>query len=202
MEKRLDFFLFLGSTYTHLSVHRAERLAARAGVGLRWRPFSARTLMLEQNNRPFIGKPVKLAYMWRDLERRAQRHGVPFVAIPPYPIDMEQLGNRVATVAALEGWCAGFMQAAYAAWFLQNRDPGDVRTLEELLLGMGRDPATVLGRADSAEIRERYAEETDAARRLGIFGSPTFACGSEIFWGDDRLEDALDWCQAPTRTGA
>jgi len=202
MEKRLDFFLFLGSTYTHLSVHRAEMLAGRAGVGLHWRPFSARTLMLEQNNRPFIGKPVKLAYMWRDLERRARRHGVPFVSIPPYPIDMEELGNRVATVAALEGWCAGFMQAAYAAWFVQNRDPGAPETLADLLLGMKRDPATVLARADSAEIRERYAEETDAARRLGIFGSPTFACGSEIFWGDDRLEDAIDWCQAPTRTEA
>ena len=198
MEKRLDFFLFLGSTYTHLSVHRAEQLAGRAGVALRWRPFSARTLMLEQNNRPFIGKPVKLAYMWRDLERRARRHGVPFVSIPPYPIDMEELGNRVATVAALEGWCAGFMQAAYAAWFLHNRDPGAPETLTHLLLGMRRDPASVLARADSADIRDRYAEETEAARRLGIFGSPTFACGTEIFWGDDRLEDAIEWCQAST----
>jgi 2-hydroxychromene-2-carboxylate isomerase len=201
MEKRLDFFLFLGSTYTHLSVHRAERLAARAGVALRWRPFSARTLMLEQNNRPFIGKPVKLAYMWRDLERRARRHGVPFVSIPPYPIDMEELGNRVATVAALEGWCARFMKAAYAAWFLQQRDPGSPQTLTDLLRGMERDPAVVLARADSAEIRDRYAEETATARSMGIFGSPTFACGAEIFWGDDRLEDAIEWCQAPSGHG-
>jgi 2-hydroxychromene-2-carboxylate isomerase len=201
MEKRLDFFLFLGSTYTHLSVHRAERLAARAGVALRWRPFSARTLMLEQNNRPFIGKPVKLAYMWRDLERRAQRHGVPFVSIPPYPIDRDELGNRVATVAALEGWCAGFMKAAYAAWFLQHRDPGSPETLTDLLRGMARDPADVLARADSAEVRDRYAEETATARTMGIFGSPTFACDAEIFWGDDRLEDAIDWCQAPGAHG-
>ena len=74
----LDFFYFIGSTYTHLAVHRAEGLAARAGVELSWRPFSVRTLMREQNNIPFAGKPVKAAYMWRDIERRAARLGVPF----------------------------------------------------------------------------------------------------------------------------
>lgn len=36
----------------------------------------------------------------------------------------------------------------------------------------------------------------EAVRELGIFGSPTFACESEIFWGDDRLEDAIDWCRS------
>lgn len=35
--------------------------------------------------------------------------------------------------------------------------------------------------------------ETSAARDLGIFGSPTFATGGEIFWGDDRLDDAVSW---------
>ena len=63
MQKQLDFFLFLGSTYTYLAVNRAEQVAARAGVALRWRPFSVRSIMVEQNNRPFVGKPVKLSYM-------------------------------------------------------------------------------------------------------------------------------------------
>src|SRR3954453_2832010 len=104
MQKQLDLFLFLGSTYTYLTVNRADRLATSEGITLRWRPFSARSLMIEQNNRPFIGKPVKLAYMWRDLERRAHRHAVPFRTIPHYPNDADELANRVATIAALEGW--------------------------------------------------------------------------------------------------
>jgi 2-hydroxychromene-2-carboxylate isomerase len=45
-------------------------------------------------------------------------------------------------------------------------------------------------------VKERWEAETDAARKLGIFGSPTFAIGAEIFWGDDRLEDALEWARA------
>src|SRR5262245_56472095 len=193
MEKHLDFFLFLGSTYTYLAVNRADRLAARHGITLRWRPFSARSLMIEQNNRPFVGKPVKLAYMWRDLERRALRHGLPFVSIPHYPTDADELANRVATLAALEGWCPEFAKAAYATWFIENKDPGTIEHLSALLLGMNRNPAEVIARANSQEIRDKYAAETEVARSMGIFGSPTFACGAEIFWGDDRLEDAIDW---------
>ena len=127
MARTLDFFLFIGSTYTYLAVNRAEAAAARAGIALRWRPFSARTIMLEQNNRPFVGKPVKMTYMWRDLERRAERHGVPFAAIPPYPIDMDERANRVATLAADEGWCPAFTRAIYAQWFLEGRTPAPRR---------------------------------------------------------------------------
>ena len=74
----IEFFYFIGSTYSYLSVSRAEDLAARNGVVLDWRPFSVRTMMREQNNIPFATKPVKMSYMWRDLERRAARFGVPF----------------------------------------------------------------------------------------------------------------------------
>ncbi|MFO1267998.1 MAG: DsbA family protein [Rubrivivax sp.] len=122
MPPRLDFYFFIGSTYSHLSVSRAAALAKAAGVDLVWRPFSVRTLMREQNNSPFVGKPVKMRYMWRDLERRAQRFGVPFDGIPPYPIDPDELANRVAMLAAIEAWCPAFAASAYRAWFIDKQD--------------------------------------------------------------------------------
>src|SRR5258706_4979699 len=195
MEKQLDFYCFLGSTYTYLAVNRAEEVAARENITLRWRPFSVRSIMLEQNNRPFIGKPVKLSYMWRDIERRAHRYGVPFKSIPNYPNDAEELANRVATLAALERWCAQFAKAAYLAWFMENKDPGKIECLSDVLRGMNRNPDKVIAGANSQEVRVKYAAETELARSMGIFGSPTFVCESEIFWGDDRLEDAIDWCK-------
>ncbi len=195
MQKQLDFFYFVGSTYTYLSVMRAEEFARRENVPLRWRPFSVRTLMREQNNTPFATKPAKLKYMWRDVERRARRHGLDFSAVPAYPVDTDELANRVATLAAIEGWCPAFTQAAYKAWFLENKDPGDIGHLSALLTGLGRDAAGVLARAGEQDIRDAYAAETGVAREMGIFGSPTFACGAEIFWGDDRLEDAVEWCK-------
>jgi 2-hydroxychromene-2-carboxylate isomerase len=197
MQKHLDFFYFVGSTYTYLAVSRAERLANRGNVVLRWRPFSVRTIMHEQNNIPFASKPVKLKYMWRDLERRAHRHGVPFDSPPTkYPIDADELANRVATVAAIEDWCPVFTKAAYIAWFVENKDPGEVDHLSEILLRIGQTPTDVIARANSQSVRDKYDSETDIARTLGIFGSPTFVCGTEIFWGDDRLEDAIDWCKS------
>jgi 2-hydroxychromene-2-carboxylate isomerase len=196
MPKQLDFFLFLGSTYTYLAVNRADAFATREGISLRWRPFSVRSIMIEQNNRPFVGKPVKLSYMWRDLERRAQRHGIPFASIPNYPNDADELANRVATVAAIEGWCPPFAQAAYRAWFLENKDPGTLESLSVVLEHLGKNPREVVADANSQAIRDRYAQESETARSLGIFGSPTFVYGAELFWGDDRLEDAVDWCKS------
>jgi len=179
-------------------VQRAEAEAARAGVTLRWRPFSVRTLMNEQNNKPFVGKPAKLKYMWRDVERRALRHGLPYVKAPRYPIDAQELANRMATLAAMQGWAPAFLRAAYDLWFLEDKDPGEPDHLHALLqrLGKGAQAETLLAEADGAAVREQYASETTTARALGIFGSPTFVCGGELFWGDDRLDDAVDWCAA------
>ena len=189
----IDFFFFIGSTYTYLSVQRIEAVAAARGVAVRWRPFSVRTLMQEQNNSPFAGKPVKMRYMWRDIERRAARHGLPWAGIPAYPVDAQQLANRVATVAAQEGWCPAFVKACYDDWFLHRLVPGELAQVQGVLARLGRDAETVIAQADSDATRAAYAASTDAARAAGIFGSPSFCVGDEIFWGDDRLEDALDW---------
>ena len=196
MSSAMDFYFFIGSTYSYLSVMRAESLAAQAGVGLVWRPFSVRTLMREQNNIPFATKPIKMKYMWRDVERRASTFGVPFDGVPPYPIDPNELANHVATLAALEGWCKDFTRAAYRKWFLGKQDPGSPEALREVLQALGHDADRCIGRASDADVKQAYAAATERARQLGLFGSPTFVVGDEIFWGDDRLEDALAWCKA------
>lgn len=196
MPREMDFFFYIGSTYSYLSIMRVDEVAAREGLALRWRPFSVRSIMLEQNNRPFVGKPVKLAYMWRDLERRANHYGIPFKSPPEYPVDPEGLANRVAVVASLEGWCPEYTKATYRAWFIDNKAPGDVQHLRSTLLALGKDPERMIARADDPEIRARYDSETEHAKGLGIFGSPTFMWGKEIFWGDDRFEDAIEWARA------
>lgn len=197
MTRRLEFYFFIGSTYSHLSVHRASALAAECGVELVWRPFSLRTLLREQNNTPFLDKPAKMAYMWRDLERRASRFGVPFAGPGPYPIDPESRASHVATLAALEGWCEPFAREVYRTWFVDGVDPGRPEVLARIVTSLGK-PADCLERAQAPEVIARYVEQTDAARALGLFGSPTFVhAGRELFWGDDRLEEALEWaCRA------
>jgi 2-hydroxychromene-2-carboxylate isomerase len=134
--------------------------------------------------------------MWRDLERRAAKFGVPFDGAPQYPIDPQELANHVATLAAREGWCREFTQSAYRAWFLEKQDPGVPENLRSILQSIGRDPDACIARAEAEQTKQEYLSATDRARQLGIFGSPTFVVGQEVFWGDDRLEDAIAWCKA------
>ena len=197
MARQLDFYFFIGSTYTYLSVMRIESEASSVDINVRWRPFFLRTILLEQNYSPFVGKPAKLRYMWRDLERRAGHHRVEFNGIPPYPVDPDGLANRIAWLASLEGWCPQFTKAVYRDWFLEHRVPGEPDGTRQLLARLGHDADATIERANSGQNRATLDEVTSAAAAMGIFGSPTFAVGPEIFWGDDRLEDAVEWpCRA------
>lgn len=196
MPHSVDFHFFIGSTYTYLAVNRASALAAAAGVTLNWRPFSLRTILREQDNSPFLGKPDKLRYMWRDIERRAQRCGIPFAGPAPYPIDPDSRASHVATLAHAEGWCEPFVREVYRTWFLDRVDPGLPDVLAGIVARTGQ-PADVLQRAEAPEVVARYADHTVEARAQGVFGSPSFVTADgEVFWGDDRLEEALEWARA------
>ena len=104
MPDAIDFWFSTGSTYTYLSVSRLEKVAAATGVRFNWRPFSVRVIMREQNNTPFATKPVKMGYMWRDIERRAGLYGLQAKVPAPYPLQEFDLANRLALLGLDEGW--------------------------------------------------------------------------------------------------
>lgn len=189
----IDFWLTLGSTYSYLSVMRLPELERSAGIRFRWRPFHLLVILQEMNHVPFADKPAKSAYMWRDIERRAAMYGMPVKVPAPYPAKASITANLVATVGMREGWGSDFIRAAYRRWFVLGEETGSEPNLSESLREIGQDPAAALATADSAETREALAAETAIAKDLGIFGSPTFVVGRELFWGDDRLEDAIGW---------
>ncbi len=189
----VDFWFSIGSTYTYLTVMRIDDVSARTGVPFRWRPFDVRALMLAMDNIPFSTKPVKARYMWRDVERRAEMYGVPWSDIPIYPLKHLTFVNRIALVGARAGWCADYARAAYRRWFGKGCDISIEPDLSASLRDTGQDPVRILALAASDEGKAALEAETDAASTLGIFGAPTFAVGGELFWGDDRLEDAIAW---------
>jgi 2-hydroxychromene-2-carboxylate isomerase len=193
----IDFWYSIGSTYSYLTVMRLDRVAAETGVSFRWRPFNVRHVMTEQNNIPFKDKPEKTAYMWRDVERRAKGYGLH----PKYPVDypLPELvfANQVAVLGAREGWVEGYTRAAYRLWFEAGARPGEEPNLTAALTAAGQDPARAVAEARSLDVRTALAEATEEAMGLGIFGSPSFVAGGELFWGDDRLDDAIAWAKRP-----
>ena len=190
--KHIDFFYFFGSAYAYLSVMRIGKSAKSVGVSVRWRPINVRPLM-QENNVALRSQTLKVKYMWRDVERRAATHGEPFVKPPVWPTDPDLLHNRVGIVAMDGGWCEAFTVASFKAWYLDGMALGDRACLEHVLTPLGKDVDEMIALANSPKTAERYAQETEAARGFGIFGSPSFVADGEMFWGDDRLEEAIAW---------
>src|SRR5262245_5586095 len=102
----VEFWFGYGSTYSYLSVMRIEQMVEDKGVRLIWKPFNLTVMMREKGlpKGPFFERPEKIAYMWRDLERRALRHGLPYRKPTQYPVDSQRT-VRVGYLAAREGWC-------------------------------------------------------------------------------------------------
>lgn len=190
----IDFWFSIGSTYTYLSVSRLPHMGRTHGITFRWRPFNVRRIMREMDNHYLAGKPAKDRYMWRDIERRAAILGVPANVPVPYPLTEFDAANRVAILGMQQGWGMAYVRVAYLRWFRDRQEPGREPTLSETLREIGQDPAAVIAQARSNEVMRDYDAATNEARGLGIFGSPTFVVhGSEVFWGDDRLEHAINW---------
>lgn len=190
----IDFWFSIGSTYTYLTVTRLEHIEWAHGVRFRWRPFSVRAVMNEIGNIPFVGKPAKMNYMWRDIERRAARYEIPISLPVSYPLEHFDLANRIAVVGRQEGWCQEYVSAAYKAWFQLGKPAGSEANLTDSLAAAGQSIDRVVKTAESPAAQEAYENATADALGLGIFGSPTFVVnGTELFWGDDRLEDAVQW---------
>jgi 2-hydroxychromene-2-carboxylate isomerase len=191
----IDFWFTMGSTYTYLTIMRLAEVEKGTGISFRWRPFHLLTILQEMKHIPFADKPCKAAYMWRDIERRAEMYGIAACVPAPYPAKNSILANKISVLGLSEGWGKDFVRAAYRRWFQLGEETGSEPNVSESLKDIGQDPMSVLERASAENVNLQLERETDTARRLGIFGSPTFTIENELFWGDDRLDDAIKWYQ-------
>jgi 2-hydroxychromene-2-carboxylate isomerase len=196
MTPTIDFWFDFASTYAYLTACRIEALAARQGVAVAWRPFTLGPIFAARGwtTSPFNIYPDKGRYMWRDVERCAADVGLPFRRPSAFPRS-SVLAARVALVGADEGWIAPFGEAVFRAEFGDDRDIGAPEVIDAILAGLGRDGPAIRARAESAAYKPRLRAQTEEAAALGIFGAPTFVVGGELFWGNDRLEQALAWAR-------
>ena len=192
--KEIEFWFSIGSTYTYLSGSRLKEVERKFEVSFSWQPFSVRKIMLEMDNVPFPPtKQVKADYMWRDIERRARGYGFEARVPAPYPLKEFDLANRIAVHGMQEGWCSDYVRATYRRWFLEWLEPGSEPNVSESLREIGQDSERILELATGEETVEVYSCQTESAQSKGIFGSPSFIVDGELFWGDDRLEEAVRW---------
>ena len=193
--KKIDFWYSIGSTYTYLSTQRLSEIERQNNVIFEWCPFSVRSRMIEMENVPFMAekKRDKIEYMWRDVQRRANFYGFDAKVPVPYPLKEFDLANKVAILGKDQGWIKEYTVLTYKKWFLERLEPGSEPNLSSTLREIGLDAENIIKLVQTDEIEQKYLKNTEMAKNKGIFGSPTFIVENEVFWGDDRCEDAIKW---------
>ncbi len=197
MHPPIEFWFEFGSNYSYLSAMRIEALACRASVPLHWKPFLLGPIFRELGwqSSPFAEQKEKGEYVWRDMARRAAKYGIPFKRPSAFP-RRALLPMRVALLGAQQAWMGEYCRRIMLRNWVEDADIDDAGTVLTALEGLVAEPEAVLREAEGEANKAALRAQTAAARSLGIFGAPGFIVQGELFWGDDRLEDALEFAQA------
>jgi 2-hydroxychromene-2-carboxylate isomerase len=193
----LDFWFDFASTYSYPAAIRIAPLAREAGVTVRFCPFLLGPVFKAQgwNTSPFNLYPAKGRNMWRDLERLCGDVNLPFRRPEPFPQN-SLLAARVALVGLNTTWGEEFCRTVFRAEFCEGRQIDDPAVISDILERLQVKSTPVLDAARTDQTKASLRVQTEEARRLGIFGAPSFITeAGELFWGNDRLERALAWAK-------
>lgn len=195
---RMEMWFDFASPYSYLAMARVESLAGQAGVQVALRPFLLGPIFQAQgwNDTPFRLFPGKGAYMMRDIMRLADKYGVPYNRPYTFP-RVGVLPARLALLGQDQPWGAAFCLEVFRANFVHDKDIQSEDLISRILHDLQLDGPALLAQAKSETAKEALRAQVDQARKLGVFGAPTLFVDGEMFWGNDRLEDALDWARRP-----
>ncbi|GJM15138.1 MAG: 2-hydroxychromene-2-carboxylate isomerase [Thermodesulfobacteriota bacterium] len=193
-ESSFEFWFDFASTYSYLSVYRIDELAQNHNIRIKWKPFLLGPIFNTQgwDTSPFNIYKAKGEYMWRDIMRLSEKYGIPFTHPSQFPRN-GLLAARVSVAFEDESWVAEFIKSVFIANFSEDKDISNEEVLSSILNALGLDAAQIITQAKTQENKDKLREETQLAADKSIFGAPTFVIGGEIFWGNDRLEDAIEW---------
>lgn len=191
-EPTLEFWLDFGSMYSYLSAMRVQALADARDVAVRWRPFMLGPIFenLGWQAAPFVQQKRKGAYVWKDMERQCEKYEIPWSRPSVFPRP-SVYPMRVAAAFSSEPWVGEFCRRTMRLNFVDDRDIHSNDVAVEVLNGMGLPGAEMVQAAQIEPNRSRLRELGNQAQALNIFGAPTFFVRGEMFWGNDRLDDAL-----------
>jgi len=191
----IEFWYEFASTYSYPAAMRIEKVARASGVEVIWQPFLLGPIFKVQgwNDSPFNIYQAKGAYMWRDMERVCQEQDLTFCRPDQFPQN-GLIAARLVCSPLMAEYKAKFSRLVYQAAFSENKDIFDKYVLNQILVSLGIDLNIVYQQAASQDVKNRLREFGDIAIKKQIFGAPSFVTSDgELFWGNDRLEQAVAW---------
>lgn len=186
---KLEFWFDFASNYSYLSIMRIRQVAPDSVV---WRPFLLGPIFKDAgwNNSPFVLQKDKGDYVWQDMSRQCAKYGLPWRQPSVFPRN-SVLAARIGLLVEDLPWMLDFCERVMLANFAEDRDISNADCMTEILTALGQDAAAILREAQSDGNKARLRARTEQAKAHRIFGAPTFLVGDAIFWGNDRLDDAL-----------
>jgi 2-hydroxychromene-2-carboxylate isomerase len=185
--KTLEFFFDFLSPFAYLTHQKLPALAKRYGYELRFVAIDLQKAKLAAgNNGPSNRQvPAKLRYLTADMNRWAQRYGVPLKF--PRTFASERM-NKGLLFAQDRGRALDYVSAGFAcAWGRGGEDLADPALLASIARELGWPDSEFLAFVDSPGAAERFEDLNVEAHRRGVFGVPTMLIGEEMWWGNDRL---------------
>jgi 2-hydroxychromene-2-carboxylate isomerase len=185
-DARPRFYYDLGSPYSYLAAERIHSLFDEPPV---WRPILLGALFQLHGRDSWSNGPGREDGM-RVVERRAAEYGLPPIVWPdPWPGNM-LFAMRAATFATQVGKAVSFAQAAFRQAFAGGRDLTDPDNVLIAAAACELHPNALLKAVETKGVKDALRAATDEAAARGVVGVPSVVVGEEVFWGDDRLEDA------------
>jgi 2-hydroxychromene-2-carboxylate isomerase len=190
--REIEFWFEFGSNYSYLSAMRIEDEARRRKVRIVWKPFLLGPIFrsLGMENSPFVLQKEKGAYVWQDMVQQCSKYGLRWVQPSVFP-RLGVLPLRIALLGADQPWVGAFCRRVMELSFVLDQDINQPAAMAQILTDLDLPASDLLDQAQADSTKMRLRVQTDQARAKGIFGAPTFFVVSEMFWGNDRLEDAL-----------
>lgn len=187
MSKTVEFFFDFGSPTSYLAWTQLPHIAAAAGAQIVWRPMLLGGVFKASGNQSPVSIPAKGRYMLQDLARFARRYEVPLAFNPHFPINTLQLMRGAVAYLDSEQFLP-YAKAVFEALWVQQQNLGNPEVVAAVLSAAGLDAAEFERLVGDEAVKQRLKDNTEEAIRRGVFGAPTFFVGSEMFFGQDRLD--------------
>jgi 2-hydroxychromene-2-carboxylate isomerase len=189
---RATFYFDLGSPYAYLAAERISGLFTEAGLEQpEWQPVLLGGLFKRFGRDSWANGPGREEGV-AEVERRASAYGLPPLAWPdPWPGNT-LFAMRIATFAKQTGRTVSFSLAAFRQAFAAGRDLSDPDNVLIAAAACELHPKALLKAVQTAVVKDALREATDHAAELGVRGVPSLAVGEEVFWGDDRVGEAVE----------
>jgi 2-hydroxychromene-2-carboxylate isomerase len=191
---RATFYYDFNSPYAYLAAERISGVFAEAGVEQpEWQPISFGHLIQAIGRTPWSMQPDgPTPADLEEIRRRAAERGLPEVVYPRgWPVENYSLNPTRAAVYAKEtGRVVSFSLAAFRQVFAAGRDMSDIDNVLLAAAACELHPNAVLKGIETKSVKVELKRATDEALELGVIGIPTVAVDGQLFWGDDRLEEA------------